>query len=365
MSGMLGVVGRFLQAVEEFAGQMYALDLYNDDGDDGNDGDGGDGGDDDAGPLAVQNGQGNQAQAGLAPVGQPVPAQGGQAPVVIADPTLAERLAAQRTEIAAMETVLSRAIWRLAPQDPAVVERADTIEAWVGNQRAVPGAGSDADADQRLIELVLLVAATKAIATRHANRIKTVHKLYTDHPGLPGIPAEADQILRPLLCTEPPSEATLIANLRTLEASFAALLGAGFDAAADAEKPARFASMWKLGAVTPVPKNGVGEIYVSSFDGPADQFGVSWNLSGLPGWVLHGHARLVWDDREERVVIVELPRLHIKPEAGAHGQGGTIAIGDDTVVGDLQRRSLKHVQKLATNRHYAEVFARTKFKHRQ
>jgi hypothetical protein len=211
--------------------------------------------------------------------------------------------------------------------------------------------------------LQALTATVSALADRHANRVKAVHGLYTDHGALPGVPAAAT-MWTPLLGTAPPNEGTLTANLSAIEQAFATALPNGFDNVADAQKAQRFVDMWKLKAVGTDPAKGVGDIYTSSFDGPRDRFGVSWNLKGLDGWVLHGHAQLQWDDGEQNVTQFLIPRLHIKPEAGAQGQGGTIEIDDARVIDDLRARSLQHVQRLAKNRKYAEVFARTKFKTR-
>ena len=89
---------------------------------------------------------------------------------------------------------------------------------------------------------------------------------------------------------------------------------------------------------------------------------MSWSLTAPDGWVLHGHAALVWDADEQNVTGFQVPSLHIKPAAAEHATGVSVEITDNAVIGDLQRIALKHVQKLAKNRKYAEVFARTKFK---
>jgi hypothetical protein len=354
MSGLLGVVERFLLAAEEFFDQMHGQGL--DDADDGGA---------QQPPVAQQGGQ-QVAQQPVVPVVQPVVPQPVVPQVVpvpqpVQGPTLAQRLATEQAAITAVRQTLSNVIWQLA-DEPVMVDRAGWIDSYVNHQRTSPNLQNDQDADARLQELHTLVTATAAVAGRVANRVKEVYGLYLAHGALQGVPAAAAAIWTPLLGTAPPNENTLLANLTTIEQQFALALPVGFDALGDAAKARRFTDMWKLRAAAPIPSNGVGDIYVSSFDGPKDRFGVSWDLTAPDGWVLHGHAALVWDADEQNVTGFQVPSLHIKPAADERATGVSVEITDNAVIGDLQRIALKHVQKLAKNYRYAEVFARTKFK---
>lgn len=351
--GLFGIVDRFLAAAGAAFDAMHGYDFDDDDGAD-------DGAPIVAQPVVHQQPPIPVVQQPPIPVVQQPPVQVVQP--VVAGPTLAQRLQTERTSIAAVRTTLGNPIWQLG-DETTMDDLASSVDSWVIRQRAVPLVANDPQADQVLLQLQALTASIAAIAGRHVVRIKAVHKLYLDHGALPGVPAAAT-IWTPLLGTSPPNENTLLANLTAIERAFAAALPTGFDDLDATEKAQRFVDMWKLRAVGPNPSHGVGDIYVSSFDGPRDRFGVSWNLTGLDGWVLHGHAQLQWDDDEQNVTEFLIPRLHIKPEAEAEGQGGTIEIADNTVIDNLRGRSLAHVRKLAKNHRYAEVFARTKFKRR-
>jgi hypothetical protein len=364
MSGFFDVIGRFLDVVGMAFGDPSAEVEE----------------EEDAQPHPGGQPQGGPAQGGQQPVGQPVvqqpvvaqpivqPQGGAQGPVPVPlpippPPTLAERLQTQRAAITAVRQTLGNPIWQLG--DPAAVtDLWDTIDAYVTRGRAQPTVQNDGDADQQLTVLAGQVTALAAAVGRVGPRVAEIHALYTTHGALPGVAAEAATIWAPLLGVTPPNEGTLNTNLTAAERAFAAALPVGFNDLPDADKANRFVDMWKLRVVGPIPVKGVGAIYVSSFDGPADRFGVSWELSGLDDWVLHGHGEIVWDDGELNVVRLELPRLHIKPADDEHGRGGTIEIADGTVIAQLCRSSLAHVQKLAKNRHNIEIFARTKFKTR-
>jgi hypothetical protein len=354
MSGLLGVVERFLLAADAFFDEMYGQGLD----------DAPQGGAQQA--PALQQGGPQIVQQPVVPVVQPIvpqPQVAQIAPIqpVVAGPTLAQRLVTEQAAITAVRQTLSNVIWLLG-DETVMTDHATWIDSYVNHQRTAPNLQNDQDADARLQELHTLVTTTAAVAGRVANRVKEVHALYVAHGALPGVPTAQAAIWTPLLGTDPPNENALLANLRTIEQQFAAALPVGFDALNDAAKAQRFTDMWKLRAAAPIPNNGVGDIYVSSFDGPKDRFGVSWNLTAPEGWVLHGHAALVWDADEQNVTGFQIPSLHIKPAAAEHATGVSVDIADPAVIGYLQRIALKHVQKLAKNRKYAEVFARTKFK---
>jgi hypothetical protein len=306
------------------------------------------------------------AAGGAQPVAAPPQQPQGQAaqPAQPAAPdlNLGNRLQAAQRAIAEVRQALGKTIYQLGPET-AMDDLARSVDSWVNRQRAVPGVQNDQEADQTLQRLATLTASVKALVDRYKDRIQSTHQLYLDHGALKGVPA-ARSMWQPLLGNSPPDETALLASFKAIDAGFGAALPGGFDDLDDGGKAKRFVDLWKLGAVRTDPATGVGDIYVSSFDGPKDQFGVSWNLKGLAGWVLHGHAKLQWDDRLENVTAFDTPRIHIKPEAAAGAKGGTIEIADAGVIADLNGSSLKHVQRLAKNRHYAEIFARTKFKKR-
>jgi len=301
------------------------------------------------------------APQGIAPQGI-APQQAAQQPIPN-PPTLAERLQEQRNAIAAVRQTLGNTVWNLG-DTPAVTDLFENLDSFITRGRQVQIVQDDVGADHQLTILAGQVAALGASINRAGPALPEVQALYANHGVVPGVPLAAATIWAPLLGVAPPNDATLAANLTAAKIAFAAALPAGFDALPDDAKAARFVDMWKLRAVSTVPAKGVSEIYVSSFDGPADRFGVSWNLTGLDGWVLHGHGMITWNDSESEVAQLDLPRLHIKPLEGAGGQGGTIEITDNTVIAQLCRSSFVHVSRMAKNRVYAEIFARTKFKRR-
>jgi hypothetical protein len=246
--------------------------------------------------------------------------------------------------------------------DSDIAVRADALDSYINHNRNSQNLQSPQDATNRLQELRVLIDTTEKVVKQHGARIKEVRRLYQTCGNLPALPSEAAMIWTPLLGPNAPNENQLRVNLSSVEQSFCTKLAVGFDNLQLLDKERHFTELWRLRAIKPNPTNGVGQIYPTTYDGAKDKFGVEWHLTGLDGWVLHGHGQLVWDGDEQNVTGFALPSLHIKPSNAVMAQGVGVELSDNGIKKDLERSSLRHMQKLAKNRNYADIFAHTKYK---
>jgi hypothetical protein len=254
--------------------------------------------------------------------------------------------------------------WELQNNTPTLENEADLVGTYLARGlQSIPDATT---AMARLATLETDIASTLSIATKYESRLRLVTELYREYANaLPNtVTSLLADIWTPLLNqAHAPNEITLRINLENAERAFSNHLTIpDDDSMSNANKKKHFVHLYKLGKVKPNPDNGVKDVYKSPFDAPKDCFGVEWLLTGLDGWVLHGHGRLTWDAEEKEIVTFALPSLHIKPANKIKQLGVSVEIDDATVIADLTRRSLKHVKALGTSNKHTVIFARTKFK---